>query len=182
MSLTDTRPGYGWTSISLHWIVAVLMIALFFIGEQFEDLGRDEGAFLRALHISLGSIAFVFVWARVAWRLAQGSPQKADDPKPLILLSVIVQWGLLLASVVLVVSGPLSIWTVGRPIDIFGIIQLASPLERNRELHEVLEGIHGVASKLLIPLFLLHVLGALKHAFINRDNVLLRMLKPVRDA
>lgn len=180
MSVADTRSGYGWTSIALHWIVAVQMIALFFIGEQFEDLGRDEGAYLRALHISLGSIAFVFVFARLAWRVAQVSPQKADDPKLLMLLSIGVQWGLLLAAVVLVVTGPLSIWTVGRPINVFGLFELASPLARNRELHEVMEEIHGIASKLLIPLFLLHVLGALKHAVINRDGILLRMVRPER--
>ncbi|AXS41325.1 cytochrome b [Breoghania sp. L-A4] len=181
MALTDTRAGYGWISIALHWLVAVLVIALFLIGEQFEDLGREAGASLRALHVSIGMIAVVTVLARIAWRFTQGNPKKAEDPRLILLLSILVQWGLILATLALVITGPLSIWTTGQPIDVFGMVQLASPLERNRELHEAMEEIHEVASSVLLPLVALHVLGALKHAVLDRDGIFMRMLRPARE-
>ncbi len=181
MAMTDTRAGYGWISIALHWAVAALVIALFIIGQQFEDLGREAGASLRGLHVSLGMIAVVVVLARIAWRVTQGSPRKADDPRLILLLSTVIQWGLILATLALVITGPLSIWSTGRPINVFGLFDLASPLGRNRELHEVMEEVHEMASSALLPLVALHVLGALKHAVLDRDGIFTRMLRPARE-
>jgi len=44
----------------------------------------------------------------------------------------------------------------------------------------VLEGLHEVGGNAFIPLVALHVLGALKHAVLDRDGVMARMFRPLR--
>jgi cytochrome b561 len=51
----------------------------------------------------------------------------------------------------------------------------------NETLAQALEVMHELFSHLWIPLILLHVLGTLKHALIDKDGVLSRMLKPNKD-
>ena len=183
MQLADTRAGYGWLSIALHWLVAGLTIYLFVNGEQFADLPRGpQAAALRALHTSWGMVATALILARLAWRWQQGTPAKADQSALLNLLATAVQWGLIASVVVACVTGVLNIWSGGQAINIFGAVALASPMARNGALHGLTEQAHSLSSHLIIPLVLLHVLGALKHALIDRDNVLWRMLRPTRQA
>lgn len=65
---------------------------------------------------------------------------------------------------------------MGRSVDVFGLVSIASPMPEMRGLHEVLEEVHEFASHALVPLLALHVLGALKHLFIDRDGVFQRIL------
>lgn len=134
----------------------------------------------RSLHISIGIILLVLIVARVVWRLTQGSQPKANDSPALNLLAFLVQWGLIAAVVVLVITGPLLNWSVGQPIHVFNWFSIPSPLTAGRGLRRTIQEIHGTAANLLIPLVGLHVLGALKHVFIDRDGVMRRILLPTR--
>jgi len=134
----------------------------------------------RALHISIGMILLALVAARIVWRLTQGSQPKGNDSPALNLLAFVVQWGLIAAIVVLVVTGPLLNWSVGQPIHVFDWFSIPSPLAASHSLRRTIQEIHGTAANLLIPLVGLHVLGALKHVFFDRDGVMRRMLVPTR--
>ena len=114
MSLQDTRSGYGWMSIMFHWVGAGLVVALFLIGEQLEDLARGpERTEILALHVSIGVIAVVVLGARILWRVFQRGPAPPADPKAVRLLSRIVQWGMLAMIAALILTGPLMQWTAG---------------------------------------------------------------------
>ena len=82
---------------------------------------------------------------------------------------------------VLVVTGLLENWIVGRPVEFFNWLSIASPVPRNFALREVVEISHSLAARLLYPLLALHVLGALKHALLDRDNVLRRIFVPAKE-
>lgn len=179
MSVTDTPTGYGRLSIALHWLGAIGMIALFVLGQRMEDLPRGpELLAARGLHVGVGMALFLVLALRVVWRLANGFKYKPAEPGLLDRVATVVHVGLLVVIVGLLVSGPLSIWANGRPIDVFGFVSLASPLPRIEWLHEAAEEGHEVLTTLLIPLVALHVLGALKHAVLDRDGTLKRMLVP----
>ncbi len=182
MSMTDRATGYGWLSIVFHWVAAVLVVTMFVIGEQLEDLARrPERTETLALHVSIGVIAIVVLGARILWRLVQRGPGLPNQPRAIRLLSALVQWALLAAIAILILSGPVIQWSVGRSVDVFGLIGIPSMLPEMRTLHEVLEEVHEFASYALIPLLALHMLGALKHLIINRDGVFQRMLWVRRD-
>lgn len=171
--------GYRLSSILLHWLAAAIIIALFVLGQMAEGAPRDTRVVLRGLHFSLGLIAFVVVGGRLVWRFfaADGAPQ---SPATGVLDRVAtgVKHLLYLVMLVLIITGPMALWTEGRAIPFFGLTALPSPLPKLDGVSHALDTVHGVASKVLLPLFALHVLGAFKHLIINRDGVFQRMLVP----
>ena len=82
---------------------------------------------------------------------------------------------LLTAIAVLLVSGPLAVWTGGRPINVFGWFALPSPTGEMPGLHRALENVHGLAAKVMFFSLAAHVLAALKHALLDRDGTLWRI-------
>jgi len=177
MSLTNTRQGYGWISVALHWIAAISILVLYLNGEAIEDAaGRDAHLAAVTSHVSLGMALIVVLAARVVWSVASKKPDPFPQHPALRALSLLIHWLLLLAIVVAIVTGPLAIWSVGRPLDLYGL-QIPSPWTTpDRGLHELMEEVHEVAASSFIPLVALHVLGALKHLVIDRDRTLQRML------
>lgn len=178
MSLRNTRVAYGWAAIALHWISAVGVTVLYLLGEQMEE-APDRAAKLAAqnLHVSVAVLLFAFLAARLLWSLSQPHPRTLEPNVWFRRLAMAVQGLFLLMIAVLLVSGPLAIWSGARPIQVFDLFAIPSPFPVRMEgLHEAAETVHGAATKLFWPLIALHVLGALKHLLINRDGTLQRML------
>jgi cytochrome b561 len=154
------------------------------LGAGFANAGRQfaENAFApRALHISIGVIAVLFIAGRMLWRVFQGAPPKGNESPVLNLIATVVQWGLLAALLVLAVSGPLLVWEMGQPISVFNWFTIPSPLPSLlRDLRSIVGPAHTLAAYSLVPLVGLHILGALKHAIIDRDGVLRRIFVPTR--
>ncbi|MEW5888228.1 MAG: cytochrome b/b6 domain-containing protein [Pseudomonadota bacterium] len=171
MKLTDTPEAYGPVSRINHWAGAALILALLGIGLYFHEMPRgDTRLFWLKLHVALGALAFPLLAFRLAWRAATPAP-----PPPRALARHTHR--LLLALIaVLILSGPLTVWSGGRAIDMFGVVALPSPMGKAEGLHALLEKIHAAASRLLLVLVALHVAAALKHALIDRDDALGRML------
>lgn len=178
MSLSNTRSGYGWAAIALHWISAVGVIVLYLTGEQMEEAGgRAAEQAARLQHVSIGMLLFAFLAARVLWTLSQPKPGALEQNRLFQRLAELVQWLFLAMIAVQIVTGPLVIWANGRAIQVFDWFALASPFGGKVEwLHEAAETLHKLAPNLLWPLLGLHVLGALKHLVVDRDATVRRML------
>ncbi len=117
---------------------------------------------------------------RVVWRMVDGIRRTSDQSAIFHLASKIVMVGFLVTIVVSVVTGILLPWSLGNPLEVFSL-NIPSPLPRMCGLHEVLEETHEVAVHLFIPLVVLHAAGALKHAIVDRDNVLKGIFVPIGD-
>jgi len=167
--MTPQQTGYSRLSIVLHWIAAIAVIALFFTHEG------DRGSAQYAFHVGGGAILGIVIIWRVLRRPFRGFPAKPDQPAILNLISTIVLWALLAAMLITVVTGYFLPWSLGAPIDLFGMAELPSPMARSWDLHEAMEEIHEITGQAILPLVVLHVLGALKHAIIDRDGVMQRM-------
>lgn len=178
MSISNTRQAYGWAAIALHWISAVGVTALYFLGEGMEEApDRAAKAAAQDLHVAVGTLLFTFLAARLFWSLSQPRPEPLETRRLLRIAASGVQALFLLMIAVLLITGPLSVWSAGRPIQVFDLFSLPSPFSgRAPALHELAEEVHGAASKLFWPLIVLHVAGALKHLVLDRDGTLQRML------
>lgn len=178
MSLGNTRTAYGWIAIALHWISAVGVIALYFLGERMEDAAdRAEKIAARDLHVSVAMLLIAFLAARLFWTASQPSPQPLEKNRLLRIAARAVQGLFLLMIAVLIVTGPLAVWSTGKPLQVFDLVAIPSPFSAPVGwLHEVCEQIHGAATKLFWPLIALHVAGAVKHLVYDRDRTLQRML------
>ena len=166
--------GYSRLSIAAHWIAFIAIAALFISHEG------ERGSAMYAFHVGGGAILGIFILWRALRRPLRGFTAKPDQSALLNLVSMLVIWALILDMVVVIVSGYLVPWSGGRAIDIYGLVSLPSPITGSPGLHETFEEIHEIAGQAIIPLVALHVLGALKHVVMDRDGIMLRMMRPVR--
>ena len=171
--MTTLTNGYSRTSIIAHWIAAIAVISLFFTHEG------ERGRLMRDFHIGVGAIIGVFLIWRAIRRPLRGFADKPDQPALLNLVSQIVLWGLLACILVATISGYFLPWSGGRPLDIFGLIQIPSPITGTHDLNEFFEFAHEISGTGIMPLVGLHILGALKHFLFDKDNVMNRIIKPV---
>ncbi len=165
--------GYSKSSIIIHWVTAIAVVALFVTHEG------DRGSTAYAFHVGVGAIVGIFLLWRVWRRIALGSATKTDQHPALNLLSDIVRWGLLLAIAGVVLTGYFVPWSIGQSINVMGLFDLPSPLPRSRSVHEFFEEIHEFFGHILIPLTLLHIAGVIKHTFVDKDKLLRRMITPM---
>ena len=134
-----------------------------------------------AFHVGGGAILGLFLLWRVGRRIVRGMSEKPDQAAIYNLASQFVIWGFLVAIIVVVISGYFLPWSRGQAINIFGLFQMSSPITANHDFHEIVKKMHNISGQLIVPLFFLHLLGALKHRFIDKDDVMQRMVKSVDD-
>ena len=168
---SDNRSGYSRLSILVHWITAIAVIVLFFTHEG------ERGSAEYLIHVSGGAIVGLFLLWRVWHRIRHGMTTKSSQAAIFNFAAQVVMWGFLAAIVVVVVTGYLLPWSIGQPLDIFGLFAIPSPLGADRGLHEFVEEVHEISGDAFVPLFVLHLLGTAKHAFIDKDGVASRMFK-----
>jgi cytochrome b561 len=169
MSLYDSKESYGAISRLNHWLGAAAILVLLGIGLYFHEMPRgEERLYWLRLHVALGVLAFAPLAFRVGWRIASRSPAALPQAPWQQRATRAVHAALLAGIAALLVTGPLMVWSAGRPIAVFDWFAIPSPLGDAPTLHEALETVHAVVSRLLIVAIGVHVLGALKHAIIDR--------------
>jgi cytochrome b561 len=174
----DSQHAYSATSILLHWVAAIIVIFLFVIGQMAEDAPKAERQELLGLHISVAvSFYLILIW-RIIRRVTNIRPNPPLQAKPLMFLARWVPVMLLIGVSLMMITGPLMVWSKGYPIGVFGVFSLPSPLGEMETLHEAMEVLHKLGAKILFVGFVLHIAGVLKHVIIDRDNSLKKMLVP----
>lgn len=174
----NTSNRYGSLSIGMHWLMLVLIVAVYACIElrEFYPKGSDPREALKAWHFMLGMTVFVLVWARLAARLFIPAPR--IEPAPAAwqaLLAKLVHMALYVLMIGLPLSGWLILSAAGKPVPFFGL-QLPALIGENKELAKSLKEIHevvGIAGYYLIGI---HAAAALFHHYFQRDNTLVRML------
>lgn len=190
--LRNNAEQWGAIAKGFHWAMALLIVALILLGWSAVDYRNDhwppaskaEYEQIRSLflwHKSLGIVALFLLLARLAWRLVNPTPLMPQTLSPLTRTLALTLHALLYAIMLLM---PLSGWVINSAADIpfrlFGVIPWPD-LPWIGEAHEALaKGSHLALFWLLAAALALHILAALKHHFVDRDTILVRML-PGRD-
>jgi len=166
----DTRSGYGWVSIALHWVAAALVLTMWTLGTMSQTNVEADAAWYAHLHMSIGVSAYALLWARIMWRFTVGHPEPHPGQSALLFpLAKYFHYLFLIAIGVMLVSGPLMVWSGGDAVEVFAL-SIPSPFAAWRELHDLLRRVHGVTATVIILGVILHILAALKHIVINRDG------------
>ncbi|WJW76439.1 cytochrome b [Thiohalobacter sp. IOR34] len=177
MRLRNDRQGYGLVSVGLHWIMAVLVIGLFLLGETMVDLDYTHPWYHKApdLHRGLGVVTAGLLAFRLVWRLANPLPEILGRPwERRAALWVHRLFYLLIAAVV--TSGYLITTADGQALSVFGAFEIPATLHGLENQEDIAGRVHEWLATLLIALAALHGLAALKHHLLDRDPTLLRML------
>ncbi len=189
MTQTQAQTRYSGVAMLLHWLIAAAIITNVGIAWYFNTLHGLAKMPSLQIHKSLGITILLLTLIRLAWRLAKPSPPFNPDMKP---------WERWLAHAVhflfylVMIALPLTGWaTVSSsplihiyPINMFGLFHWPEitalshlPVDQMKSAKETFEAAHGLLAKLIVyVLFPLHVLGALKHQFLDRDHELGRMI------
>jgi cytochrome b561 len=182
MRTEDTANGYGWISIALHWLTAILILAIWFIGSSIQsDVAAGSTDTLR-LHTSIAICAYVLLWARVIWRFKQGHPDATPEQRGAFYkIGKYTHYAILTAVAAMLVSGPLMVWARGEAIFVFDWFTIPAPFGMNMELYTFLHGIHVWGSRIIIIGTVLHLGGVYKHAAFNQDGTFGKMLVAARE-
>jgi cytochrome b561 len=155
----------------LHWTMAVMVLAMLFIGIGMVSSLSDYH-WLVSIHRPLGILILVLVAIRLVNRLINPAPPLPEGMPAWQLFAAhashVILYALLFA-LPLVGWGMLS--AARYPIVLYGSLQLPPILPYDAELYAVLRTTHAVLAFLLFATFIAHFAAALMHALIYRDGV-----------
>jgi len=164
---------YGGVSQFLHWLTALLVFALLGMG-KLAHIHAGEGP-LFGIHTALGLTVLVLTLFRLGWRLTHAVPPLPPGPAWQRGLARVTHLAFYLLLVLVPVSGWLMTSAEGEALSWFGLFDVPR-LPVGKAQAEAFEEVHELQGNVLLALAGLHVLAALKHHFMDRDQVLRRML------
>lgn len=177
---------YTGVAMALHWLIALGILGQLGLGLAMTRLGfsQMERYQLYQLHKSIGVTILLAVALRALWRLGHRPPplpaampalerRAAETTHGLLYLLML---GLPLTGWALVSASPFNL-----PTYLYGAIPwphlpLFSTLEDKKPAEEVLKTIHAIGGWLVIAVVGVHAAAALRHHFLLKDDILIRML------
>ncbi|MBK8285653.1 MAG: cytochrome b [Ahniella sp.] len=173
--------GYSLYARMQHVLMALVVLGTLGLGAfmaDIEPLSRRFQAF--GWHKSLGLLVLALWIVRVLWRLRARVPalptampgwqQRAAQ------VSHVLLYGLML---VVPVSGWLYHSSTNLPLRWFGLFRVPALMDANPGLKDTLKDLHGILAWTLLALIILHIGAALKHHFLDRDDVFRRMFRSI---
>jgi cytochrome b561 len=180
-ALRNTTESYGLISILLHWLVALTVFGLITLGLWMVDLNYYSPWYKQApfWHKSIGLLLFAVLFARLLWRMTNPQPKTPDSHQHWeVQLAHAVHALLYLMLFAILISGYLISTAKGQGISVFGWFELPALITGLPRQADRAGAVHYWLAMALLALVVLHILGALKHHFIDRDTTLIRMLRP----
>jgi cytochrome b561 len=174
--MTGLRHQFTVTQRALHWLMAVCILAMLFIGVGMVSTVTRTHLTLISIHRPLGIAILVLALLRLGVRLRTGAPSlPADLPAAIKLGATLSHYGLY----ALMIAMPLIGWAMlsagAYPVELFGGVQLPAILPQSDSLHTALWNAHQILAFAFFALILLHIAAALFHALIRHDGVFASM-------
>ncbi len=180
---TSHPSNYAYVTKVFHWLTALLIIAAIPLGMIANGAPYETGeqlatkAVLFSAHKTVGIMAFFVALLRILWALTQTKPGPLHpDRKGETMLAEIVHWMLYISLVIV----PLSGWLHHAATSGFAPIwwpfgQTLPFVPQSEGVSAVFAGLHWIFTKVLALSIFLHIAGALKHHFVDKDDTLRRM-------
>lgn len=180
MQLINTTQRYGALSRLLHWLIAGGIVLQFVLAKLAKLADADEARLKQlavlANHKSVGITILGLALVRLLWRLISALP-----PLPASMSSVqrrvsyASHWLLYVLLFVMPLSGWLMSSASAYSVSWFNLFTLPDLVAPNSDLKDLMLLLHDWLANGLFALALLHVAAALKHHFLDKDDVMRRM-------
>ncbi len=169
---------YSIIAILFHWLIAILIGANILLANLAEDLPRASRAAYMSPHKAIGISILLLTIGRILWRLANRPPALPDK---------VAGWQakaghtVHILFYVLMIAMPLTGWLMigangkAAPVDFFGLFTIDMAGGKNAMLADIGHEGHELLVTPLVVLIGLHVLGTLKHQFIDKMPFVQRM-------
>jgi cytochrome b561 len=163
----------------LHWLIALLIIGLIWLGWYLAGLSYfDKGYNVTlTIHKSLGMLALALAGAKILWAFLSPAPAFVDTIKPWERVAAKITYVVLyLMMVVIPVTGYAISTSAGSPVSFFGLFDIPAILPESDGIRDLVVELHYYLSYGVAILIVLHALSALKHQFIDKDGTFSRIL------
>ncbi|PZR00970.1 MAG: cytochrome [Cereibacter sphaeroides] len=183
MALHNTNEAYGSVARTFHWLTALLILTAIPLGLIASRMPYDTAeqlaskAQLFSVHKTIGVAAFLIALSRILWTLFERHLAHLHPERRLeTVLAALVHWALYISMLMV----PLTGWighaaTTGFAPILWPFGQGLPFVPQSPRFALVFETLHWAFTKILIASVILHVLGAIKHAVVDRDDTMARM-------
>ena len=183
---TTAQQRYTAVAIALHWAIALMILGLIAVGWIMEAMPGGPGSPKTAiiqLHKSFGITVLLLTIVRIVWRLMNPPPPEPAMPA----LQKFAASAVHVLLYVLMIAMPLTGWIMAsaeiglHETRYFGTFEMyvpgipGLPEDTRKPLAEGFEQVHGNLPWVIIALLALHVAGAIKHQFIDKDHLMARI-------
>lgn len=167
----------------LHWLMALIIISVWFIGLYGASLSYQHGPAETAqkiwwitFHKEIATTTIFLIVLRIVWR-ATHRPPELTGMSPVMVMAAHLGHVLLY---VLMIAVPLLGWanssSAGYDIPVLGLFHLPTLMDKNELLTPTLSLLHKIVAYVLGLVVLGHAAFALKHHFIDKDDTIRSML------
>lgn len=181
--MAASTQNYTRTAQVLHWVMALIFIAAWFIGFysgnflSYEVDGSFKGDVI-SVHKNIATVIIFLLVVRLLWRYTHPVPALPDTMSPAMkTMAHLGHLALYLMLIAVPITGCFYSWSAGYPAPVLYLFEIPRLMEKNPEFLEIIKPIHVYLSWFAGLLILGHALAAVKHHFIDKDNVLLSMIK-----
>jgi len=178
MPIRNTTVRWGAISQLFHWLIVVLILTQFVLANEYNHLPLGLAKLgVIAKHKSVGITIFALAVLRLVWRALNPTPELPNTLKPYErVLAHITHYALYAILFLMPLSGWMMSSARSFPVSWFGLFQLPDLVAPNRPLYDTLHTTHDTLAWILVVVATLHLLAALKHHFVLKDDTLRRML------
>lgn len=177
--IKNTPKTYGSMAKFFHWIIAILIIGMLIFGFILVNLKTTNPyrETLIGLHKSIGLTILLLVILRLIWRFVNIQPPfPVTVPLWEQISAKSAHFFLYILIFVMIFSG----WSLssfgGHPVVFWNLFDVKLPVAKNQTISSDAFLAHKIIGWALIGLVSLHILGALKNHFIDKNHILNRML------
>jgi cytochrome b561 len=178
---------YSAVAIVLHWAIAALILSNIATGFVMEGLSPPLKALVIPFHFSSGMTVLALTVLRVLWRLTHKPPPLSAALRPwermaahgahaslyvVMIAMPLIGWCIISAHPPRA-QGAAQIWGFLRLAALAPISHLADPAQK--AAHGIFVDAHVTGGWILVGVLALHIAGALKHQWIDREPQLARM-------
>ncbi len=196
--MKQTPSRYTKTAIVLHWLIAIFIALMFVLGWFMAELPKEAPkqlaydlfdlgvytwqlaeeasprTFYFNLHKSLGLTVLALIVLRILWRITHTPPAALSSYKVIEKkVATATHHSLYLLMLAVPVTGLIMAINSKYGVKWFGMDVIAG-LD-NKPMREFFECTHEFVGIVLLVLIGIHLLGALKHKFIDKDYTMSRM-------
>lgn len=170
------------TTRFFHWTSSLLFLGILAFGFYITQTSDYQWM---GLHKSIGALAIIIFLSRFIWRLHEGFGSLSPVRGFMSLVAAVVHWFLMIAIILMPVSGIMMSVGSGRGLSIFGLSLIdSSPdpdksgsfIAVNEQLAYIGHETHELLPWFILAILALHIIAALKHHFLMKDNALKNML------
>ena len=161
-----------------HWLITTVILGLFIIGFTMTEMELSpEKLQYFSWHKWAGVFVFLLTIGRLTWRFFHPAPSLPEQmDKRIKLLAHLGHFALYALCLVIPLSGWLMSSAKGVQTVWLGLWPIPDLLSRDKLLGNQLQELHEALNWVFIAVICTHILAALKHHFIDKDKILVRML------